>query len=76
MDQRIIEQKHGFAIFPSVKIMDYVVDKKGKKKFKWVKELLFGDWIGLYTDTQGQPIYEEIKGIQYLKDTAEIKMVL
>ncbi|MGH2667460.1 ComEC/Rec2 family competence protein, partial [Flavobacterium sp.] len=41
--------------------------KKGKKKFKWVKELLFGDWIGLYTDTQGQPIYEEIKGIQYLK---------
>ncbi|URM38813.1 ComEC/Rec2 family competence protein [Flavobacterium anhuiense] len=67
MDQKIINNKYGFATFPSVKIMDYVTDKKGKTTFKWVKHLLFGDWIGLLTGPDGLPVYKEHNNKQYVK---------
>lgn len=67
MDQKVIQNKYGFAIFPSVKIMDYDTDHNGEKKLKWVKHLLFGDWIKLVTGADGQPIYEIINGVEYIK---------
>ncbi|MNK78490.1 hypothetical protein D3C87_981240 [compost metagenome] len=67
MDQKIINNKYGFATFPSVKIMDYVTDKKGKTTFKWVKHLLFGDWIGLLTGPDGLPVYEQHNNKQYVR---------
>lgn len=66
MDQKIIDNKHGFAIFPSVKIMNFVTDDDGTKKLKWVKHLIFGDWIGLNLGPDGQPVYEVHNNIQYV----------
>lgn len=66
MDQKIIDKKHGFAIFPSVKILNFVTAEDGSKKLKWVKHLLFGDWIGLNTAADGQPVYEVHNNIQYV----------
>jgi beta-lactamase superfamily II metal-dependent hydrolase len=67
IDSRIIQAKHGFATYPSVFLKNHVADKKGIVKFKWVKQLLFGDWIGLKTNNAGEPIFEIIGGIKYLK---------
>ncbi|MFH6989411.1 ComEC/Rec2 family competence protein [Flavobacterium collinsii] len=66
MDQKIIDNKHGFAIFPSVKIMNFVTDDDGTKNLKWVKHLIFGDWIGLNLGADGQPVYEVHNNIQYV----------
>ena len=39
-------QGYGFATYPSVKLYSYqAYNKKGKKKFGFIKELLFGDFI-------------------------------
>ncbi|KFF03430.1 ComEC/Rec2 family competence protein [Flavobacterium reichenbachii] len=67
MDQKVIENKKGFAVFPSVKIMNYTKKGNGDKKFTWVKHLLFGDWISLLTGDDGMPVYETIEGTEYIK---------
>lgn len=66
MDQKIISNKHGFAIFPSVKILNLITGKDGKKELKWVKHLIFGDWIGLNLGADSQPVYEVHNNKQYL----------
>ncbi|MGO4770398.1 ComEC/Rec2 family competence protein [Flavobacterium sp. W22_SRS_FK3] len=66
MNQKIIDNKHGFAIFPSVKIMNFVTDNDGTKTLKWIKHLIFGDWIGLNLGPDGQPVFEVHNNIQYV----------
>lgn len=67
MVQKLIDRGFGFAVYPSVFIKDFVKDKKGSEKFKWVKHLLFGDWIKILKDEKGDLQYQTISGKQYIK---------
>jgi hypothetical protein len=41
--------KTAYAVYPSVKLKGFKTDKKtGKKKFSFIKELLFGDYVKPY----------------------------
>lgn len=67
MEQKLIDRGYGFAVYPSVFVKNFVKDKKGAEKFKWVKHLLFGDWIKLLKDEHGNLQYQTINDKQYLK---------
>lgn len=67
MEQKLIDRGYGFAVYPSVFIKNFKTNKKGDEKFTWVKHLLFGDWIKLLKDANGNIQYQTINGKQYLK---------
>lgn len=67
MDQTVINQNHGFAIFPSVKVMESKTDSKGKTAFSWASHLLFGDYIKLLTGPDGLPVFMQHNSKQYVK---------
>ncbi|WP_291127555.1 ComEC/Rec2 family competence protein [Flavobacterium sp. UBA7682] len=68
MEQKLLDRGYGFAVYPSVFIKDFVKNKKKETiEFKWVKHLLFGDWIGLIKDNNGNLQYQTINGKEYLK---------
>lgn len=65
VEQRIIEKKHGFAIYPSIFVKNFKT-VGGERVFSNVKHLLFGDWIGLELENE-LPVYEVIEGKKYVK---------
>nr|WP_315220339.1 hypothetical protein [uncultured Flavobacterium sp.] len=67
MDQTVLQKKHGFAIFPSVKVMEFKTDSKGKTTFSWASHLIFGDYIKLLTGPDGLPILMQHNNKQYVK---------
>ena len=65
------EFETAYAGYPSVKLKGMKPDPKTKKD-KWgiLKELLFGDWVGKYINTNGKPVTknsyrEQKKGTVY-----------
>lgn len=68
MNNSVIENGFGYAIYPSVKMLNYVKNKRtGKHQLKFVKELIFGDYIKLLLKEDGS--LDEIveKGKTYVK---------
>lgn len=57
MDPRIILRGFGFVTYPSAVLKGDVYNKK-KKKYVWGSKnhLLFGDYVKIYTDDNGDPI--------------------
>ncbi len=45
--EKVLEQQHGFAVYPSVKLYNDIKNKKGEIKWGISKYLLFGDYIKL-----------------------------
>ena len=66
------EFETAYAGYPSVKLKGMKPDPKTKKD-KWgiLKELLFGDWVGKYINTNGKPVTKTVtenkKKVQYIK---------
>lgn len=67
MDKKIIEKKVGYANYPSVFLMDNVPNKAGAVKFRWVKQLLFGDRVTIKMGSDKQPLYQTFNNKQYVK---------
>jgi beta-lactamase superfamily II metal-dependent hydrolase len=67
MDAIVKERGYGFAGYPSVKMYNYKLDKKsGKKKFGFVNELIFGDYIRV-EKVDNEPVTITEKGKTYIK---------
>ena len=68
MDPAIIRKGYGFAIYPNVKVKGDKLDKKTKKKsFGFLKELLFGDYIKPYLDSNNNPVERVVGRTTYIK---------
>lgn len=65
MNPKILEQGYGFAAYPSIRIKNDKVDKKGKTKFGNIKQLIFGDFIRLTLDANGDVQTRIVKGVTY-----------
>ena len=64
--------KTAYAVYPSVILKDFKTDKKtGKKKFTFVKELLFGDYVKPYINVDNsyvtKTVTEDKKEVEYIK---------
>ena len=63
--------KTAYAVYPSVKLKGFKTDSKtGKKKFTFIKELLFGDYIKPYVshnDYVRIKVTENKKEVEYVK---------
>jgi beta-lactamase superfamily II metal-dependent hydrolase len=69
----VLANKKGYAIFPSVKIKNFVYSKQKKAKvFKDIKQLLFGDYMSLVLK-DGQPEYLTVKNQTYVKISSRAK---
>lgn len=67
MNQTVLQKKRGFAIFPSVKVMEFKTDSKGKTTFSWASHLIFGDFIKLLTGPDGLPEFMQHNNKEYVK---------
>jgi len=67
MDQKVVSKGHGFATYPAVKLKGYRKNSKGKVVFGFLKELLFGDYIRLLLDENGDPVIEKRGSTSYVK---------
>lgn len=64
--------KTAYAVYPSVKLKGFKTDKKTKeKKFGFIKELLFGDYIKPYLNGNS---YESLKVTERKKEVTYIKV--
>ena len=63
--------KTAYAVYPSVKLKGFKTDKKtGEKKFGFIKELLFGDYVKPYlngTAYDTKIVTERKKEVEYIK---------
>lgn len=63
--------KTAYAVYPSVKLKGFKTDKKtGKKKFSFIKELLFGDYVKPYLKGNSYEtieVKEREKTVTYIK---------
>ncbi|MBD2703292.1 hypothetical protein IC229_21785 [Spirosoma sp. BT702] len=67
LDATVIQQGFGFATYPSVFLKAEKTDEKtGKKKFTWVKHLLFGDRLELER-ANGAPQFQVFGGKKYVQ---------
>lgn len=56
LNQTVIQQGEGVATYPSVFLHNFKTDEDtGQQSFGKVKQLLFGDWIGLKPNPDGIP---------------------
>lgn len=68
LNENVIAEKEGFATYPSVFMYNFKENKKtGENSFKKVKQLLFGDWIGLKFTGTGVPDIYTIEGNDYVR---------
>jgi beta-lactamase superfamily II metal-dependent hydrolase len=65
VDPRIVEKKHGFAVYPSIFVKNFRT-VRGTRVFSNVKHILFGDWVGLELENE-LPVYQEINEKIYVK---------
>jgi len=63
--------KTGYAVYPSVPLMGFKIDSKTKKKkFSFIKELLFGDYIRPYIEENDYvriKVTEKKEEVEYIK---------
>lgn len=62
----ILQQGHGFAVYPSVQIFDEKLNEDNELKWTHLKNLLFGDYIRVLKE-QNQFIEKEVKQQTYIK---------
>jgi len=76
MDKTVLKNKFGFAAYPSVRLKGEKTTR-GKTTFANLKELLFGDYIKVYTNNKGKAITRDftVKGetVTYVKVRARGK---
>lgn len=67
LDQKVLNNKMGFAPYPSIKLYNFVKSKRSNKtSFKAVEELIFGDYIRILFENE-KLITTTNKGKEYIK---------
>ena len=67
MEDQLIKQGFGFAIYPSVKLKGQKKNKKtNKMSFGFLKEIIFGDYIEIFKEN-GKLVEKKVGSMTYIK---------